>query len=41
MNNLDTNTKEGKDLGKSSRKAVPAEEQYSYTLDMKKQLGIK
>jgi hypothetical protein len=34
-------TKEGKDLSKSSRKAVPVEEQYSYTLDMKRQLGIK
>ena len=34
-------TKEGKDLTKSSRKAVPVEEQYSYTLEMKKQLGIK
>jgi Protein of unknown function DUF2625 len=34
-------TKEGKDLNKSSRKPVPVAEQYSYTLDMKKQLGIK
>ena len=33
--------KEGKDLTKSIRKAVPVEEQYSYTLEMKKQLGIK
>jgi Protein of unknown function DUF2625 len=34
-------SKEGKDLTKSSRKAVPVEEQYSYTMEMKKQLGIK
>jgi hypothetical protein len=34
-------TKEGKDFTRNSRKAVPVEEQYSYTLDMKKQLGIK
>jgi hypothetical protein len=34
-------TKEGKDINKSSRKAIPIEEQYNYTLDMKKQLGIK
>jgi hypothetical protein len=34
-------TKEGKDLSKSSRKAVSIEEQYSYTLDMRRQLGIK
>ena len=34
-------TKEGKNLSKSSRKAVPIEEQYSYTLEMKRQLGVK
>lgn len=34
-------TKEGKDLTKSSHKAVPVEEQYAYTLDMQKQLGVK
>lgn len=34
-------TKEGKDLTKSSRKPVPVAEQYSYTLDMRRQLGIK
>jgi len=34
-------SKEGKDLTKSSRKPIPVEEQYSYTMDMKKQLGIK
>ncbi|MES1222710.1 MAG: DUF2625 domain-containing protein [Bacteroidota bacterium] len=34
-------TKEGKDLSKSSRKPVPVEEQYSYTLEMRRQLGIK
>jgi uncharacterized protein DUF2625 len=34
-------TKEVKDLTKSSRKPVPVAEQYSYTLDMRKQLGIK
>ncbi|MDO6433481.1 DUF2625 domain-containing protein [Flavitalea sp. BT771] len=34
-------TKEGKDINKVSRKAVPVEEQYWFTLDMKKQLGIK
>jgi hypothetical protein len=34
-------SKEGKDLSKSSHKAIPGEEQYSFTLEMKKQLGIK
>jgi hypothetical protein len=34
-------TKEGKDIEKVSRKAVSAEEQYSFTLDTRKQLGIK
>ena len=34
-------TKEGKDINKISRKAIPVEEQYWLTLDMKKQLGIK
>jgi len=33
-------TKEGKDLNKSSRKPIPVEEQYSYTLEMRRQLGI-
>lgn len=34
-------TKEGREFGRNSRKAIPAEEQYSYTLGMQKQLGIK
>jgi hypothetical protein len=34
-------TKEGKDLKKVSRKPISVEEQYFYTLDMRKQLGIK
>jgi Protein of unknown function DUF2625 len=34
-------TKEGKDMKKSSRRPIPVEEQYSYTMSMKKQLGIK
>jgi len=34
-------TKEGKDVNKVSRKAIPVEEQYSFELDMRKQLGIK
>ena len=34
-------TKEGKDLSNSSRHPIPVDEQYSYTLDMKKQLGIR
>lgn len=33
-------TKEGKDINKNSRKAIPVEEQYSLNLDMRKQLGI-
>lgn len=33
-------TKEGKDLNKSSRKAIPIEEQYHLNLDFRKQLGI-
>lgn len=33
-------TKEGKDINKNSRKAVPVEEQYSLNLDMRKQLGL-
>jgi hypothetical protein len=34
-------TKEGKDMKKVSRKPVPAEEQYFYTVDMRKQLETK
>ncbi|HVU55247.1 MAG TPA: DUF2625 domain-containing protein [Puia sp.] len=34
-------TKEGRDLSKASRKAVPVEEQYSYTMDMRKQIGVE
>jgi Protein of unknown function DUF2625 len=34
-------SKEGKDMKKASRKPVPVEEQYSYTLEMRRQLGIK
>lgn len=34
-------TKEGKKIEQNSRKAIPVEEQYSFNLDMKKQLGIK
>lgn len=33
-------TKEGKDLTKSSRKAVPVAEQYNLNMDMRKQLGL-
>jgi len=33
-------TKEGKDINKVSRKPVPVEEQYLFTLDMRKQLGL-
>lgn len=34
-------SKEGKKIDKDVRKPVPVEEQYSYTMDMKNQLGIK
>jgi len=33
-------TKEGKDINKNSRKAIPVGEQYSLNLDMRKQLGL-
>jgi hypothetical protein len=33
-------TKEGKDINKISRKAIPAEEQYNFNLNMRKQLGL-
>ena len=33
-------TKEGKDINKVSRKAIPVEEQFSLSLDMQKQLGL-
>jgi len=33
-------TKEGKDINKVSRKAVPVEEQYDLNLDFRKQLGL-
>jgi hypothetical protein len=33
-------TKEGKDIEKTSKKAIPVEEQYSLNLDFRKQLGI-
>lgn len=33
-------TKEGKDINKISRKAIPIEEHYSLSLDMQKQLGL-
>lgn len=33
-------TKEGKNINKVSRKAIPVEEQYSFNLDMRKQLGL-
>jgi len=33
-------TKEGKDINKISRKMVPVEEQYSFNLNMRKQLGL-
>lgn len=33
-------TKEGKDLNKVSRKAIPVEEQYNLNLDFRKQLGL-
>lgn len=34
-------TKEGKDINKNSRRAVPIEEQYNLNMDFRKQLGIK
>lgn len=34
-------TKEGKDLNKVSRKAIPVEEQYNLNLDFRKQLGLE
>lgn len=34
-------TKEGKDINKSSRKQIPVEEQYSFNLATRKQLGIQ
>jgi len=33
-------TKEGKDINKISRKMVSVEEQYSFNLNMRKQLGL-
>ena len=33
-------TKEGKDINKVSRKPISVEEQFSFTLDMRKQLGL-
>ncbi|WP_375303696.1 DUF2625 family protein [Niastella sp. OAS944] len=33
-------TKEGKDINKNKRKAVPVEEQFSLNLDFRKQLGL-
>jgi hypothetical protein len=33
-------TKEGKDINKVSRKAIPVNEQYSFSLDNRKQLGL-
>ena len=33
-------TKEGKDIDKNSRKAIPVEEQYNLNLDFRKQLGL-
>ncbi len=33
-------SKEGKDVEKSSRKPVPAEEQFSYNLQLRKQMGM-
>jgi hypothetical protein len=33
-------TKEGKDINKVSRKPIPVEEQFSFILDMRKQLGL-
>lgn len=34
-------TKEGKDISKSSRKAIPVEEQYTLNIDFRKQLGFE
>lgn len=34
-------TKEGKNINNSSRSAIPVEEQYSFNMDMRRQLGIK
>lgn len=33
-------TKQGKDINKVSKKPVPVEEQFGFTLDMRKQLGL-
>ena len=33
--------KEGKDINKNSRKVVPIQEQYSFSLEMRKQLGLE
>jgi Protein of unknown function DUF2625 len=33
-------TKEGKDINKNSRSALPIEEQYSFNMSMRKQLGL-
>jgi len=33
-------TKEGKDMTKNSRRPIPIEEQYSFNIDMRKQLGL-
>jgi hypothetical protein len=34
-------SKEGKDIEKSSRKPVPAEEQFTYNLQLRKQMGLE
>lgn len=34
-------SKEGKDINKNSRMAVPVEEQYSFNMSMRKQLGLE
>jgi hypothetical protein len=34
-------TKEGKDINKLSRRAVPVDEQYSLNMSLRKQLGIE
>jgi Protein of unknown function DUF2625 len=33
-------TKEGKDINKSARSAIPVEEQYNYSIEMRKQIGL-
>jgi hypothetical protein len=34
-------TKEGKDINKNTRSAIPVEEQYNFSIDMRKQMGLE